>query len=91
MDHVCVYQEGSGGSKCVSQQEILMRFDRTTKNSSFGGVEEKRLMKSSAADLLLVNVDKLFSVASLIGLLDLPFKHIRLFSHTFTSASGPSC
>lgn len=43
MDHVYVYQEGSGGSKCISQQENLMSFDRTTKNVSFGGFEEKGL------------------------------------------------
>lgn len=48
-------------------------------------------MKLSAADLLLVNVDKLFTVPSLIGLSDLPFKHVGLFSHTFTTVSGPSC
>lgn len=39
---------------------------------------------------MLVHVDKLFTVASLVGLLDLPFMQVRLFSHTFTTVSGPS-
>lgn len=47
-------------------------------------------MKLSAEDLLLVNVDKLFTVASVIGLLDLPFKHVVLFSHIVTPLSGPN-
>lgn len=41
-------------------------------------------MKLSAADLLFENVDKLFTVASLIGLSDLPLQHNELFSHTHT-------
>lgn len=32
MDHVYVYQECSGGSKYISQQESVMSFDRTAKN-----------------------------------------------------------
>lgn len=45
MDHVNVYQTGSGVSKCISQRESLMSFDRTPKNVSFGRSEEKKKKK----------------------------------------------
>ncbi len=41
-------------------------------------------MKLSAADLLLLNVDKLFAVPSLIGLSNFPFKHVS-FTHIHNS------
>lgn len=48
-------------------------------------------MKLSAADLLLENVDKLLTIASLIGSSDLPFKHCELFSHRVRAVSGSGC
>lgn len=41
-------------------------------------------MKLSVVDLLLVNVDKLFTVHSLIGSSDVPFGHL-VFAHIQSS------
>ena len=71
-------QRGNGGSNPISQQERLMGFDRTTKNVSSSWFEEKRLGKLSVAGLLMLNVDKLSTALSLIGLLDLQFQHVIL-------------
>lgn len=90
MDHVNVYQTDSGGSKCISQRESLMSFDRTPKNVSFGRSEEKKKADVIICYRLVVpecGQGVHFSCFNwLIGLL------LRACcSHTLSTGSGSSC